>query len=147
MKTISAGIIVSAAICTAFLITASGFAADDSYGSTWPSFRGNDENNAVISYETPTDQLSTEPVFVKSFGEKVNGMGMWNYSPNTPIIVDGDMITTSSKQILRINSDTGATIKSGTLDAVTNWGYTPLTYEKLSDDKSYIFCPLAGGKI
>ena len=147
MKTISVKTIICAVICMAVLIALAGFAAEDSFGSTWPSFRGNNENNAVISYETPTDQLSTEPVLVKSFGQSVSGMGMWNYSPNVPLIVDGDMITTSSKQILRIDSDTGKTIKSGTLDAATNWGYTPLTYEKLSDDKSYIFCPLAGGKI
>ena len=146
MKTISARTIASAVICMAFLIVASGFAAEDSFGSTWPSFRGNDENNAVMSYETPTEQMSTEPVFVRKFGESVNGMGMWNYSPNIPLIVDGDMITTSSKQILRIDSDTGKTIKSGTLDAATNWGYTSLTYAEI-DGTNVILCPLGGGMI
>lgn len=115
--------------------------------TTWPSFRGNDEANAVVAYETPTEQDLAEPAWVKQFGEQADGMRMWNYTPNVPIIVNGDIITTSGKTIVRLDAATGAILQSADLNGAVNWGYTPLTYVTLTNGTKAFLCPLAGGII
>ncbi|MBR2547284.1 MAG: hypothetical protein IKF07_03730 [Eubacterium sp.] len=127
------------------LMAVSAICYEGAYASSWPSFRGNKNNNAVGEYKTPIEQELTEPAWVKQFGDPVSGMGGWNYAPNTPIIVDGELITTSAKSIQRISISTGVVNKTGELDLAVNWGYTPLTYEQVSEDQGVIFCPLAGG--
>lgn len=114
--------------------------------STWPSFRGNDDNNGVVDFETPVEHEETEPAWIKKFGESANGMGGWTYTPNMPIVVDGDIITTSYKSIYRLDAETGAVKKQGTISASPNWGNTPLTYAEV-DGQGMVFCPLAGGYV
>ena len=129
------------------LIMVSSFGTESVYASSWPSYRGNKNNNAVGKYKTPIAQETTEPAWVKQFGDPVSGMGGWNYAPNTPIIVDGELITTSAKSIQRISISTGKVNKTGELDFAVNWGYTPITYEEINEDQGVLFCPLAGGSI
>ena len=106
-----------------------------------------DDNNAVVDYETPVENKSTEPAWIHKFGEDSIGMGGWNYAPNTPIIVDGDIITTCNKEILKVDTDTGEIKKKGDLAGTVNWGYTAVTYVKMADGSDVYFCPLAGGVI
>lgn len=144
-KTATSRIGLILAVCivmaaAAVLTAESAFAASPS----WPSFRGNDSNNGVTEYSTPTDLLHTEPVWVRNFGKSTSGMSGWDYAPNTPIIVDGKMITTSKKSIMKLSLSTGKTMSSGTLDDAVDWGYTPVTY---AEELDILFCPLKGGKI
>ncbi len=115
--------------------------------SSWPSFRGNEFNNGLVGFGTPIEQKATEPVWIKKFGESASGMSGWAYAPNTPIIVNGDIVTTSSKTIMRIDSDTGKVLDEGTMGYAVNWGYTPLTYAEMEDKTGVLYCPLAGGNI
>lgn len=116
--------------------------------STWPSFRGNPENNGVVDFETPIVQEETEPVWVDKFGESATGMSGWTYAPNMPLVIDGDIITISNKTVYRVDAATGEVIKKSEeeLPARPNWGNTPMTYVE-DEDRKYIFCPLGGGYI
>ena len=120
---------------------------DTAAASSWTSFRGNEDNNAVVDYATPIEQEYTEPAWIMKFGESADGMAMWGYAPNTPIIVDGDIITTTGKTIIRIDGETGKELASGELVGSVNWGYTPQTYVVREDGEKIIFCPLGGGRI
>ena len=96
-----------AAITTAILMTltlsmviaGSAFAA-----SSWPGFRGNEDNNAVVDYETPTEQEYTEPAWVFTFGKSAEGMVNWELAPYTPILVEGDIIEQGTHDQLLANS-------------------------------------------
>ena len=131
------------------LIAASLMAGEPAYASsaTWPSFRGNEYNNGLVSFSTPIDQKTTEPAWCRQFSDPASGMSGWAYAPCTPIIVEGDLITTSAKQILRLDPESGGTIDSGTMSASVNWGNTPPTYAEMEDRTGVIFCPLSGGII
>ncbi len=133
----------------AVLIAALVIASDGAYAAAandWPSYRGNDDNNAVVPYSTPIEQKLTEPVWVRKFGAPAKGMNNWDYAPNTPIIVDDDLVTTSGDTIMRINTDSGKTVASGRTTYAADWGYTPMTFIE-EDRVGYLFCPLANGTI
>ena len=123
---------------------------EGAYASEWHSFRGNPENNGLVDYATPTEQQLTEPAWVKSFSEGANGMNGWDYTPNMPLILNGDVITMSSKKLIRIDADTGDVKQESAADEVlparANWGNTPMTYAE-DNGRGLIFCPLAGGHV
>lgn len=125
------------------------FAAESrmAYASSWDTYRGNDENNAVVSFETPVSRDYTASAWTKKFGESANGMGGWNYAPNTPVIHDGKIVTTSYKEIMELDPDTGEVIRRGDLHGAVNWGYTAVTCAKLSNGTEVYLCPLGGGMI
>ncbi len=125
----------------------------DAFASSWPTFRGNDENNAVVSYRTPTAQNATELAWVNKFGEMdPSDMGVWDDMPNPPIIVDGDLVITVNTSIMKLDPDTGEVKRDpdsgeeikGTLEKSTNYATITLTYD---EENNLIYCPLATGII
>ncbi len=125
------------------------FAAETcgAYASSWDTYRGNDENNAVVSFETTVSPEYTASAWTKKFGESASGMGGWNYAPNTPVIHDGKIVTTSYKEIMELDPDTGSVIRRGDIHGAANWGYTAVTCAKLSNGTEVYLCPLGGGTI
>ena len=121
------------------------------YASTWPSYRGNDENNGLASFDTPTEQLMTEPAWIRDFTPS-SGSTSTAYAPNMPIVIKGetiydlDLITASYKTVYRINAENGDTLKTGTLDSPVS-NMMPMTYARIMDGSRVIFCPLINGNI
>ena len=119
-------------------------AGSDVYATTWPSYRGNDENNGLASFDTPTDQLMTEPAWIRDFTPS-SGSTSTAYAPNMPIVVKGDLITASYKTIYRISTDTGENLATGELDyPISNT--MPITFGKRNGSEM-LFCPLTNGNI
>lgn len=121
------------------------------YASTWPSYRGNDENNGLASFDTPTEQQMTEAAWIRDFSPS-SGSTSTAYAPNMPIVIRGetvndlDLITASYKTVYRINAANGDTLATGTLDyPVSNM--MPMTYARVTDGDKVIFCPLTNGNI
>lgn len=109
--------------------------------SSWPYFRGDDSNMAIVDYETPVDVSLTDLIWVVALGENA-GSGSFDNVPSVQIIVDNALVVLSNKTIYKLDLSTGEILAQGEMVERPNWGYTPPTYAD-----GMIFAPLANGTI
>lgn len=122
---------VAAAACV-FAFAGQGLMAAD-----WPNFRGNDENNAVVSAPIPAD--AQDAVLSWAF---LAGQGYDQDAAGCPILVGDDLIYTAGKSIVRVNSVTHGTVAAGTMETKSAFNIIPPAYAD-----GLIFAGLAGGRI
>lgn len=106
--------------------------------SSWPSFRGNAENNAVV--DAPIPQTADDATL---YWAAKMGQGFGGYAAGTPILVDDYLVFCSGKKLYKMNRFTGE-IQEQTGDMVTNSNFNivPPTYAD-----GMIFVGLANGTI
>ena len=105
--------------------------------STWPDFRGNGENNGVVSAPTPTS-MDNAVLYWSHFG----GTGTDVSAPSSPILIGSDLVYTTKTSIVRLNTATGETVATGTMCKTSAFNITPPTY---ADGK--IFVALKDGTV
>jgi hypothetical protein len=112
-------------VVTLIGITSSGVSAELDTGllSSWPNFRGNDANNAVVSDLTPTSMENAA-----LYWSTLAGVGYDTQAPSSPILVGDDLVYTTSKNIVKMDSVSGETITTGTMCKNSNFNITPPTY-------------------
>lgn len=114
------------------------------WDSTWNSFRGNAENNAVVNYETPKGEATTALKWISK-----QGIGYTNNV--SPALLIGDYVyVTSTTQLLRINKTTGEVEKTCELNGGTVWNTVSPAYGTATIDgkeKGVVFVSLVGGKM
>jgi hypothetical protein len=139
-----AGRLLSAALVVTLVIGAlsPGIASADPVAVTaddWPSFRGNDDNNAVTNAPTPRNADEAEMYWAVKKG---NGWG--SGAIGAPIIVGGWLVFCSGKNLFRANRYTGEIDYTtvGVMSKASNYNIVPPTY---ADGK--IFVPLENGTI
>ncbi len=106
--------------------------------SSWPTFRGNAENNAVV--DAPTPQTADDATLY--WATKI-GQGFWGGAAGSPIIVDDYLVFCSGKKLYKTNRFTGELMEQ-TGDMVTNSNFNiiPPTYAD-----GMIFVGLSNGTI
>jgi hypothetical protein len=101
-------------------------------GFSWPSFRGNDDNNAVVDIPTPKSAEDGELYWAVK-----KGSGWGSSAIGVPIIVEDSLIFCSGTGLFRANKYTGeidyATV--GTMAAAPNFNIVPPTY---ADGKIFV---------
>lgn len=108
-----------------------------SLSSSWPSFRGNDDNNTVIDSLIPT----TADDAVLYWAEKL-GEGYGNMAAGCPIFVGENLVLCSSDNILKVDSTTGEVIASGKMLGRSSFNIIPPVYAD-----GMIFVGLANGTV
>lgn len=109
----------------------SGLAAD------WNNFRGNDNNNAVVSDPIPTIAEEGTLYWANQLGK-----GFDSDAVGSPIIVDGDLITYASDKIYRVDTVSGEIKATGTMDHKSSFSITPPTYAE-----GMVFVALSNGTV
>lgn len=102
----------------------------------WPSFRGNESNQAITDALTPIDPEKTELLW-----NKLGGSG-WNDAPSVQIIVDNALVTLINTGIYKLDLETGEVLAQGTMVAKSSYGFTAPVYAE-----GMIICALTGGKV
>lgn len=102
----------------------------------WPSFRGNDSNQAITDALTPIDPEKT-----KLLWNRLGGTG-WSDAPSVQIIVDNALITLINTEIYKLDLKTGEVLAHGKMAAKSSFGFTPPVYAE-----GMIICALTGGKV
>lgn len=105
--------------------------------SSWPSFRGNDDNNTVLDALIPT----TADDAVLYWAEKL-GSGYGNMAAGCPIFVDGDLVLCASDNLLKVDRITGEIIASAKMSGRSSFNIIPPTYAD-----GMIFVGLANGTV
>lgn len=103
----------------------------------WPVFRKDANNMAVVDCALPDSKASAR----LKWGAKI-GSGWGGNSVNSPIIVDGCLVVTQAKRILKINRENGEIVQEGTMAAASAYGIVPPTYAD-----GMLFVPLAKGTV
>ena len=102
----------------------------------WPSFRGNESNQAITDALTPIDPEKTELLW-----NKLGGSG-WSDAPSVQIIADNALITLINTGIYKLDLTTGEVLAQGTMVAKSSYGFTAPVYAE-----GMIICALTGGKV
>lgn len=102
----------------------------------WPSFRGNESNQAITDVLTPIDPEKTELLWNKRGGSS------WGNSPSVQIIADNALITLINTEIYKLDLTTGEVLAQGTMVAKSSYGFTAPVYAE-----GMIICALTGGKV
>lgn len=102
----------------------------------WPSFRGDESNQAITDALTPIDPEKTELLW-----NKLGGSG-WSDAPSVQIIVDNALVVLVNKNIYKLDLQTGEVLAQGTMVAKSSYGFTAPVYAE-----GMIICALTGGKV
>ncbi len=105
--------------------------------SSWPSFRGTDDNNTVVDALIPT----TADDAVLYWAEKL-GSGYGNMAAGCPIFVDGSLVLCASDSLLKVDSSTGEVIASTKMAGRSSFNIIPPLYAE-----GMIFVGLANGTV
>ncbi len=93
--------------------------------SSWPSFRGNDANNAVVDSLTPT---SADQTCLYWAAKGVEGSDWSSGAPSSPIIVDNCLVFTAKNKIIKMDTVSGEVVASGDLAGTLGFNVTPPTF-------------------
>ena len=102
----------------------------------WPSFRGNDNNMAIVSTKLPRTASEATEKWTKALG---SGFAA---APSVQIIVDDSLVVMSGKNIYKLSMADGEILAQGKMVKAIDWGYTPATYAN-----GMIFAPLTDGTV
>lgn len=105
--------------------------------SSWPSFRGSNDNNTVVDALIPTTADDALLYWAEKLGE-----GYGNMAAGCPIFVDGDLVLCASDNILKVDSTTGEIIASAKMSGRSSFNIIPPTYAD-----GMIFVGLANGTV
>ena len=105
--------------------------------SEWPDFRGNINNNAVVSVATPVEAEKGTLYWANKLGE-----GYATGAVGNPILVDGDLITYAGSMIFRVDTLTGEVKARANMDHSSSFAINSPTY---SD--GMVFVGLANGTV
>ena len=89
----------------------------------WPDFRGNSSNNAVTDAPSPIYATDGTLYWAVQLGE-----GYSSGAVSNPILVNGELVVYAKDKIYRIDKDTGATIKTGTMAGTSDFAINGPTY-------------------
>lgn len=98
-------------------------AIDTTIVSSWPNFRGGENNNAVTDAPLPV-AADTGTLY---WANKI-GSGIDSDAVGSPILVDGAIITYASNKLYRVDTITGEILAEGTMDHKSSFSITPPTY-------------------
>lgn len=98
-------------------------AVDTTIVSSWPNFRGGENNNAVTDAPLPV-AADTGTLY---WANKI-GSGIDSDAVGSPILVDGAIITYASNKLYRVDTITGEILAEGTMDHKSSFSITPPTY-------------------
>lgn len=91
--------------------------------SIWPSFRGNNSNNAVTDAKIPTSADEGTLYWANQIGNGYSADAV-----GSPIIVDGDLVTYAGDHIYRVDTVTGQIKVTGIMDHKSAHATTPPSY-------------------
>ena len=103
--------------------------------SEWPSFRGNEGNNAVTEVPAP---VSPEDAVL--YWANAAGVDYDSDAISSPILVDGYVICTSKQNIFKLDAVTGEIVQVGDMVTKSTFNLTPPAYAD-----GVILVALAGG--
>ncbi len=110
--------------------------------SQWPSFRGNDENNGVVSFKTPVKRDEA----VLSWATKIGNGYDKRVAASCPILItqgDADYLVVSGGDILyKVDALTGKTVAQKKMSGEPSYAIIPPTY-----GGGMLFVALDGGKV
>lgn len=118
-------------------IVGSAFAASPlpDYSGEWTSFRGNEENIAVVDYPTPIKDATLK------WGKKM-GTG-WDAAPTPPIIVNDHLYIANGQTVKILDKDTGAVLKESQVMAGSfGFAMNPMVYAE-----GMLFVHIGSGRI
>ncbi len=107
-----------------------------SISSSWPDFRGNAANNGITTAKSPVRAADAQLLWAVKNGEG------WSGAPSSPIIVDDDIVFSTSNEIVRVDRVTGEVKKRGKMAYKSTFSLTPPTYAD-----GMIFIALADGMV
>lgn len=123
---------IAAVICAA--MTTAVVSAD---GFTWNGFRGNANNNGIVSEKTPKSADGSALYWAEKVGTD------WTDAPSSITIVDDEIVFLSGNKIYKMNKETGKiSEKTGSPAAGTSYSIIPPCYAD-----GVIYAGLAGGTI
>ena len=106
---------IAAVICAA--MTTAVVSAD---GFTWNGFRGNANNNGIVSEKTPKSADGSALYWAEKVGTD------WTDAPSSITIVDDEIVFLSGNKIYKMNKETGKiSEKTGSLAAGTSYSIIP----------------------
>ena len=112
----------------------------------WPSFRGNEENNGVVSAKTPIWKGDTTLLWAEKLGAAESGESQTTGQLGCPILITENgkdyLIVYSGKELYKVNAANGKTVKTGTMVESSNFAITPPTYAE-----GMIFVGLKDGRV
>lgn len=111
------------------------------YDSSWPSFRGNDENMAITTVRTPIGPYAEEDD-VELLWNSTSGSGFDSGAVGCPIFVDGYMYAYAGANILKLDPATGETLISKPMEDASDFAIIPPTY-----GDGMIFVGLKNGRV
>lgn len=134
--------ILAAALCAVLVVTSSAAAfgaSDPSKVITrdWTDFRGNENNNAVVSDPVPTEAGEAALYWATKSGD-----GYGEGAIGSPILVDGYLYYNQGKTINKMDAVGGELVASGSMVERSNFSIIPPTY-----GDGMIFVGLANGRI
>ena len=131
-KTCRAALLAVAVLCLLC------FSAQGLYAFTWSNFRGNAENNGVVSVDLPVKADDATLYWAVKMGEG------WDYAPSPPIIVDDTIVVFCRNIVYRLDPVSGEVIRQGKMDAASSssWNITPPAY-----GDGHLYMSLANGKL
>ena len=89
----------------------------------WPSFRGNDQNNAVTAAATPIRAEEGTRYWAAQIGK-----GHSSGAVSNPILVNGELVVYAGTTILRVDKDTGEVLKTGKMAGASDFAINGPTY-------------------
>ena len=111
--------------------------------SSWPSFRGNANANAVVDSKIPT----TSDTAVLSWAKKL-GEGFGSSALGCPILIEENgvefLIVYSGKTLYKVESVTGTVVANGDMCGSSSFAITSATY---GPDCGMLFVALSGGVV
>lgn len=105
--------------------------------SSWPTFRGNKENNAVTSVKTPKNAEEATLYWANKLGE-----GYGSGATGSPIVVDNYLVCTYGTKIIKADRYSGEVVASGDMVAASNFNIIPPVY-----GDGMIFVGLSNGQV
>ena len=92
------------------------------YDGDWTSFRGSDNNMAIVNAPTPMNADDVDQYWV------VGGSGSYSNSITQPLIINGYLYAQSGKKVLKINPTNGKVEAEGALIGSSTYTTNPLGY-------------------
>lgn len=109
---------------------------DTSITAEWGNFRKGDDELGLTDAKTPFNPDDAELLWAVKYGSS------WSVAPNSPVIVDGDLVIVTGTTIYRLDKNTGTVKAQGTMTTAPGYATVPVTY-----GDGMIFAPLNDGKI
>ncbi len=103
----------------------------------WPSFRGDENNNGVVDFKTPTEPEDTVLYWATKLGE-----GYSSDAAGCPIIVDGYLYAYGGNNIFKVDTISGEVVAKGTMDRSSSFAINSPTYAE-----GMIFVGLSDGGV